>query len=123
MIRIVNPLHHTKYLDTSRLRSVFLWWSDIKYTDKYNTFLQFGTWSLNDVGATTTYNTIWKYTCFHTARSDMSTILQHACHIQSPHILRYTDPVISSAQLIGETLPSSRAAFAALNGLLPKKPL
>lgn len=120
MIRIVSPIVHTKFLNASLVRSAFLWWSNGFYADKYKAFLQFETWSMSLRGANTTFTTIWKYPCFHTALRDMTCIAKQAPHIQ-PHILRYA--VEPRVQVIGEAPPSANAALTALNGLLPKKPL
>lgn len=120
MIRIVNPVLHTKFLDASSIRSAFLWWSNGVYADKYKAFLQFEKWSLGLNGAHIEHNTIWKYPCFHTAFGDMTCIVKQVPRIQ-PLILRYT--IEPRVQLIGDVPPSASAAFTALNGLLPKKPL
>jgi hypothetical protein len=61
MIRIVNPLLHTKYIHTQSLRSVFLWWTP------QDTFLQFGYWEKSTQGESISYAQIWKYPSFHLA--------------------------------------------------------
>ena len=120
MIRIVNPALRTKILDCSSVRSVFLWWSNGVYADKYKAFLQFEKWSMGLNGAYIEYNTIWKYPCFNTAFGDMTCIVKQAPLIE-PLILRYA--IEPRVQVIGNAPPSASAAFTALNGLLPKKPL
>ena len=121
MIRIANPVIQTKFLDTSLVRSTFLWWSNTGvYADKHKAFLQFETWSMDRQGANTTFTTIWKYPCFHTAFNDMTYIVKQVPRIQ-PCIVRYA--VEPSVQVIGDAPPSASAALTALNGLLPKKPL
>jgi hypothetical protein len=122
MIRIVNPILHTKFLDTSAVRSVFLWWSNEVYADRYKAFLQFEKWSLTPQGIKPEFGTIWKYPCFHSAFRDMSLVVHQVPRIQQQtRILRYS--VEPRVQVIGAAPPSVSAAFAALNGLLPKKPL
>ncbi len=120
MIRIVNPVLHTKLLNTSSVRSVFLWWNNGVYADKYNTFLQFEKWSLTPQGANIEHSTIWKYPCFHSAFHDMTCIVKQVPRIQH-RILHYV--VEPKVQIIGDAPPSANAALTALNGLLPMKPL
>ena len=121
MIRIVNSLLHTKFLDSSSIRSVFLWCNNGAYADRYTTFLQFEKWHLTPQGANIECNTIWKYPCFHSAFRDMSLVVKQVPRIQ-PRILRYGVDH-NRVQVIGDAPPSANAAFTALNGLLPKKPL
>ena len=120
MIRIVNPVLHTKFLDTSIVRSVFLWWNNGLYANEYNAFLQFEKWSVTPQGANIEHSTIWKYPYFHSAFRDMTSIVKQVPRIQQ-HILPYT--VEPRVHIIGDAPPSVNAAFTALNGLLPKKPL
>ncbi len=123
MIRLINPVLHTKYLDTRKIRSVFLWWTPQSYMDTYKAFLQFETWFANEKGAAAHFNNIWKYPSFHTARHDMETILNQAMWI-TPRIYMYpSQATTQSTQLIAIAPPSDSAAFAALKGLLPKNPL
>lgn len=119
MIRLFNPLIHTKYLNTYPIRSVFLWYTPDSYIIKHKAFLQFETWCMTEKGAAVHYNNIWKYPCFHTARQDLETILHQSSWI-TPQFYMYRN---QATQLITDAPPSTNAAFAALKGLLPKNPL
>lgn len=123
MIRLINPVLHTKYLDAHRIRSMCLWWTERPTIEKTKAFLQFEC----EKGAEAYFDTIWKYPCFHLARTDMDQVLKQAPWITHRMYQYQLEPVIllgsNSAQRMGDTPPSTSAAFAALNGLLPKNPL
>lgn len=124
MLRIVNPVLHTKFLNVAPIHSIFLWWTPHVCADKWNTFLQFGAWKQTVHGAHADYSLVWKYPSFHLAHTDMNTILgssrDKTAYIK-PFIVQYA--LYPRTQLIGAAPPSASAAFTALNGLLPKNPL
>lgn len=130
MIRLINPILHTKYLDARAIRSACLWWTERPTLDKNKVFLQFETWRADEKGAAAHFDTVWKYPCFHLALGDMKQILtqapwitHHVCQYQlePPRVLGMDG--LRDVQQMGDAPPSTRAAFAALNGLLPKNPL
>ena len=98
MIRIVNPLLHTKYLRTDCLRSVFLWWTPqpcITTTESLNTFLQFGNWEKTKYGAVVSYNQIWKYPSFHLAHSDLTLIKKQVPRLESKVLQYQIEPTLN----------------------------
>lgn len=112
MIRLINPLLHTKYLDMRAIRSVYLWWTEQPTIDKHKAFLQFEAWRAHEKGADTHFGIIWKYPCFHLARGDMDQILKQAPWI-TPHVCKYQpEPT--------RTMMPYTSAFATLNSLFPK---
>jgi hypothetical protein len=128
MIRIINPLLHTKYVDSNCIRSVFLWWTPQPCAEKWKTFLQFGSWTQTKNGSGLSYDQIWKYQSFHIAHSDLVSIIKQMSwsgrrlesSVLQYHIVPTPRPNVQS---MGLAPPSVNAAFTALNGLLPKKPL
>jgi hypothetical protein len=124
MIRILNPLLHTKYLHTDCIRSVFLWWTPQPCADKWKTFLQFASWKQTQHGAVVNYDQILKYPSFHLAYSDLASIQKQVPSRRiEVSVLQYQLEPRLRVHSMGLTPPSVSAAFTALNGLLPKKPL
>lgn len=125
MLRIVNPVLHTKYLHINCMKSMFLWWTTQSCADTWNTFLQFGAWKQTQKGAIVAYDQIWKYPSFHTAYADMTYIMKHVPKQIDSSIFQYQHEPLPRPRLqsMGAAPPSVNAAFTALNGLLPKKPL
>jgi hypothetical protein len=110
MIRIVNPLLHTKYLRTDCLRSVFLWWTPqpcITSTERWNTFLQFGNLEKTKHGAVVCYDQNWKYPSFHLAYSDLTSIKKQVPRIESTVLQYQIEPI----QLRGVVPSFVNAAF------------
>jgi hypothetical protein len=106
MIRIVNPLLHTKYIRTDCLRSVFLWWTP----QSLNTFLQFGNWEKTNYGAVVSYNQIWKYPSFHLAYSDLTSIKKQVPRLESKVLQYQIEPTLNV--LVRGAVPSFvNAAF------------
>ena len=112
LIRIANPALHTKYLYTPNIQSFFLWTTLRPHADKYTTFLQFA--------SATTPHQIWKYPNYISAMYDIQEIKKYGVY-KPLFIMRYV--VEPRFQIIGDAPPAARAAFTALNGLLPKNPL
>ena len=120
MIRIVNPVLHTKYLYTPPIRSINLWWTKQPCLDS-SVFLQFETFKKDTNGIQLDYSQIWKYPCFHYANHDFSIIRRYIPHVKLC-VISYSLEPTPAFQLINND-PCIMNAFTGLYSSLPKKPL
>lgn len=120
MIRIVNPLLHTKYLRTDCLRSVFLWWTPqpcITSTERWNTFLQFGNLEKTKHGAVVYNDQIWKYPSFHLAYSDLVSIKKQVPRLESTVLQYQTEPSVKLRGVVPSFVNDAFTEFTFQQGL------